>query len=1417
MIEAVRLKNIVKLLLLSTALWLAAVTLPHTFSDNTTEQVEAYIELSEAYHSLELAEIEDESIDESIKDDSEDLIIDDDDYDDLKEEVLCDPEKDEFCAEESRLLSITRAEYESMTRNELVKMAEEGGYEPIGFIPNRMRLGFNACPNVLEGGFNYNVIVDGTICVATGSQLNAAWNSNANTRRIILMNNITVEGAIGSRTNRTAPIEIDGNGRTPDGLISGNGPQGDGFVLTQGGAQAVFRTSAANAAYQETLADGGGALFYLHSIVIARTGTNSPVGNPAGGSLINDDVDWAFSGGTAASPTQQPRTATWRFRFGNIRTSNITNVVHENGRATSWSLPGVASGPGRLVRAHQAEVTFYGDMLLSTRAENVFVGKLLIEDGTTYVGNINYADHSTVWFTSRMNANSTGSDPSCGALTLPAERPTPGVGPDQIDCRNSVVIGKGANVQMTASNGAGDTYPPIYAHWRNIIVGEDAVVQIASNLPAIAFASNVANTNESSISGATQTVRIESGATFMGTRLGIGLVIGSSSPNINTSGAGNVSNATIEVRPNASFFAIGTHSNAPIIDLSGTNNQLIIEHALAVDLRNENINEHARIFQRHAGATYSLNNMNMVLWENGVGTAGATGAANASTICSPTTSSTCVLNTRLPDHAYNNVASLNITGAVNTTGTQTAANWWASTATGVNGANWAEITSSHEHLQQLIQRNIRATGTATTVAAHNQRNIGRFRRIAATNQESTAYLIDAVTDADLSIHARAILMELPISIGTGMNVIGQPITYRAVYAARDQADIWILDSFIDPSDPKLMSIDEAGIGSWMDPENRFQISGREIQVWAQGNLEHNLWLQDEPTTTTVLDVTPPEPAVFTAAEVTTLDYVISGTASEIGVGVTVEITGASLPNGRLSLTSVVTDDGAGNGVWNVEIPEREHATMCHANILNADYTVQVLLHDGARTLTLEDDFNFPNVHENPVRGVPSTHLGMVANSQIGNQNPRTPIAYRDASFMPGPSLTVTQCVVVSFSYNYPEANNDGIFKQVGININRTVEAPTESPTRTGYQFTGWSADAAGQILFDFEAMTIPTDTTIYAQWIPLVDFEFTKVNQFYHTPNDPRFKRLEGAVFNLYIQQTSESETSDWVQIATDVKSDADGFVHFENLVSGNRFKLIETSAPENFRTPDGHWYIEILENREITIRRSFDEDGNVYEDVPFVQSYTLCSIDDEACESGYSWFVGNMPSGAEFSFTKTNDYLYLYSDLDEIDPDTTYFARLSGAKFELRRWVYDPEQPDNGAWSDVLETVISDTFGLVAFETLLTPDGVYQLKEIAPPTGFRRPHGYWRVRWNEMTEQFEFEAQGTLSLVPAFRIIEYEVDGELITFYYVGNFPETILPRTGGSGVMLITTIGTLSLVFVTLLYMRKKVSDDLEALSTL
>jgi len=962
-----------------------------------------------------------------------------------------------------------------------------------GRVSSRMAQGHNSCPNTVPGTdfIIINTVVSGTMCVANDAglpgntdlerqanndrgtgMLQHAWNNNA-VRRIVLMDDITVaartatgtstlsipgHGVVqtfpansnGNAVTRTQDLEVDGNGRDPYGRPSGNGRDGDGFAIIHPGLRfATFQLAAspgaaggasgmgATPADTVDFANGGGSLLEFHSLLIEGHGTfaggDGATGTNAGSiALINSRVthNWGQNNGSGIATSQNRHWAgTWRFRFGNIRTTNIT-VDHDpvTGRVSDWNVTAGGVGINRLARIPQAEATFYGDVLLSTRAQNFYLGKALFEDDSLYVGNVRAGNSPMFFFQARMHTRSTGSDRSCGNLTLPAERPNEvtnaaSVTADHVtDCRNSFVMGRGARVYLSrTNNGATDNnYPVVYAYWRNLIVGDDARFEAMQPNPVLGFTAGIANTagaaplvaSTPTINHATQTIRVHEGGTLMATRrngMGYGAVAptgnadtiprpGSNGSVINSSTAHSAAmnlnnqfaqNALIDIMPGAHFYVIGSNNNSHIINLAGTNNTLRIREGAVVDIRNEAAGPQSRIFNRVEGANYLFEGrQDILLWTNGTGTGGME-----------------QMNNRPPSFIFPQVDHMRITG--------------------VSGANdVAGINTSVEGLTNALANPGTVAGNTGTDIAN--RNTGRFRRIVTTTNLPTARLTDAVTDADVSIRGEVVLAQLPESIGVQNAVLGGG--FRPLVAGHSGVRVRLYDTH-HPDEPVDIpyyetingSVPQPPVGyvqtdgTWVheDPVGRFQERGNEVRAYAvRQNTATGAETLGHGMEYPVLDVTPPSPAGIATPYLHVASTSIDGTAPLDAMGVVVEISrfneaagayevvqtlsaeiyGAEQAGYELEAEEQESDDQPGaEQVWSVPIPE---------GTLQAGDRLQVLLHDGADQLT-DADFDFPLATEG--RRVPATHQA----APIGNQNPRVAaLPYRDALFMVGPTMTV---------------------------------------------------------------------------------------------------------------------------------------------------------------------------------------------------------------------------------------------------------------------------------------------------------------------------------------------------------------------------------------------------------------------------
>ena len=131
----------------------------------------------------------------------------------------------------------------------------------------------------------------------------------------------------------------------------------------------------------------------------------------------------------------------WKYRFGNITAE---------------------SGVQRLARASHSEVRVYGEMNINTRAENFYLGSLIMEDGTNYKGNVNYYNFSVFWYNDAANAGSTGAS-------------------------REFTIGKNCRVDVGQTQTVGRTYPAVYHHYLTLTVGENSVYNVDMPGNAVRF------------------------------------------------------------------------------------------------------------------------------------------------------------------------------------------------------------------------------------------------------------------------------------------------------------------------------------------------------------------------------------------------------------------------------------------------------------------------------------------------------------------------------------------------------------------------------------------------------------------------------------------------------------------------------------------------------------------------------------------------------------------------------------------------------------------------------------------------------------------------------------------------------------------------------------------------------------------
>ena len=182
------------------------------------------------------------------------------------------------------------------------------------------------------------------------------------------------------------------------------------------------------------------SFFHMHDISIRQNlnGVAAAVGNYSSFAFVGAS-DVHASWGLEASKYEENMTKNWYFRFGNVTTAQDDNTDN-------------AKGVARLVMAYGAAVSLYGKIDLSTSAENMYVGSLTVEDGTSWTGKTEHYNYATVWFA--------------------IDSPKDGTGHSQ-----ALTIGKDCQIEL-ANPDHGRDYPAFYGHYGQAVIGENSQVKV---------------------------------------------------------------------------------------------------------------------------------------------------------------------------------------------------------------------------------------------------------------------------------------------------------------------------------------------------------------------------------------------------------------------------------------------------------------------------------------------------------------------------------------------------------------------------------------------------------------------------------------------------------------------------------------------------------------------------------------------------------------------------------------------------------------------------------------------------------------------------------------------------------------------------------------------------------------------------
>jgi hypothetical protein len=267
-----------------------------------------------------------------------------------------------------------------------------------------------------------------------------------------------------------------------------------------------LRTSEAPDSYQEDVDNQvvSRSMFHLHDISLRQnmSGAAASCGQYSSNAFVGA-LDTHSSWGKEVSSREEALTKNWYFRFGNIDTKEDNNAGNNRGLA-------------RLVTAYGAEVTLYGSLDLSTRAENMYVGSLIVEDATHWKGKTDYYNLSVVWFVLGEQKQGTGRS-------------------------EELTIGK--NCEITLNNSEkGKNYPAFYGHYKQAVIDEKSTVMLETKGNAWRFDQ----------SGSSLTIKKDAELSLISTGNGKVLQFGRGplSPT-------KISNCQLKVEPGGSLFVKG--------------------------------------------------------------------------------------------------------------------------------------------------------------------------------------------------------------------------------------------------------------------------------------------------------------------------------------------------------------------------------------------------------------------------------------------------------------------------------------------------------------------------------------------------------------------------------------------------------------------------------------------------------------------------------------------------------------------------------------------------------------------------------------------------------------------------------------------------------------------------------------------
>jgi len=397
------------------------------------------------------------------------------------------------------------------------------------------------------------------------------------------------------------------------------------------------------------------------------------------------------------------------------------------------------------------------------------------------------------------------------------------------------------------------------------------------------------------------------------------------------SSASNPSNCRVEFKPGSSVFIVG-NNNGGVVNYASSNggHEIKLDSPLSFDIRNQSTSGTLanRAFLGNSGSgtgNFIIENSDISIWNT---SANMDGRAT---------------------HDYQNVERFSVARTSNT-----------------------------------------AVSTDSTLQSDFARN--GYRRISGQNAPPELIWVP-VTDADLEQRSTILLGYVPIGGSDPFDEHGNA-RMRPVYAD-DSVKGYV--SYVDTlGNMYTGESDSDFLVRWRKEDHDipgFQIAGKEMSgvPFRATNVGGVLtpYRTGEVALTTVIDITPPEPAKLTVDQITNATKQITGlvNSTEVGAQIYVDITSG----GSTTRHDAGKVDGEGN--WQFNFP----------GYLNAGDIVTIYLEDHVGDAPdLNHPLNLPGDTSPPA---PSTN-SLIGANQFGNINPSERLPYRDAVFEPAAKFTV---------------------------------------------------------------------------------------------------------------------------------------------------------------------------------------------------------------------------------------------------------------------------------------------------------------------------------------------------------------------------------------------------------------------------